>query len=59
MLELHKIISVTCIPCPIVFILFYEQSCQGGVLEIYEKGLFFSAFSCLGPFRQDFRQVKR
>ena len=53
MLELHiriRVSHVVC--CPIVFNSLYEQSWQGGVFfeSIYEKLLFFSAFSCLGLF---------
>ena len=38
MLELHKIIRVSyVVACPIVFILFYEQSWQRAVLKIMKN----------------------
>ena len=58
-LGLHKIIRVShVVACSIVFILFYEQSWQGEVFKVMKNDHFFSAFRRLGPFPQDFGQLK-
>ena len=56
MLELQKLLRVTYeVACSNIFILFYKQSWQG---EVLKKWWFLSVFSRLGPFPQDFGQVK-
>ena len=58
-LEQHKIIRAShLVACSIVFILFYERSWQGGVLRHMKIDHFYSIFSRLGPFPQDFGLVK-
>ena len=44
------------VPCPIVFILFYDLHCQGGVLKPMKNDHFFSIFNRFGLFPQVFEQ---
>ena len=58
MLELNKIITMShAVAYPIVFVLFFDQSCQGRVFKVIKK-IFSSVFSRLNAFPQVFRQVK-
>ena len=53
MLELHKTIRLShVVACPIVFILFYVRSCQGGVLKVVKNG--FLVFLAVVPFSARF-----
>ena len=59
MLQLHNLMKLShAVACPIVFILFYDQSWQGGVFEFMKTDCFSSVFSPLGHFSQVFGQVK-
>ena len=59
MLQLHNLMKVShAVACPIVFILFYDQSWQGGVFKFMKIDYFSSVFSPLGPFSQVFGKVK-
>ena len=42
---------------PILFMLFYDQYWERGVLELLKNSRFFSIFSCYGLFPQVFGQV--
>ena len=46
------------VACLIAFVLLYERSWQGGLLNVMKKLLVFSVFSCLGVLPRDFGQVK-
>ena len=55
MLELHHVIKVSHVfACPMVFILFCEQSWQRGVFKIMKNDHFFRIFIRLSPFPQVF-----
>ena len=61
LLELHKIISLShVVTCPVVFILFYERSYQGGVFKVVKNDYFLVFLAnwvlfpkILGRFRGD------
>ena len=58
MFEQHKIKEVPhVVECPIVFILFYDQGCQGGVFKVMKK-TFVSVFQRLDSFPHVFMQVR-
>ena len=59
MLQLHNLMKLShVVACPIVFILFYDQSWQGGVFKFMKIDYFSSVFSALGHFSQVFGKVK-
>ena len=58
MLKMHKIKQVShVVVFPILFMLFYDQYWERGVLELLKNSRFFSIFSCYRLFPQVFGQV--
>ena len=57
--RIHKTIWVShLVACLIIFILFYEESWQGGVFKVMKNDEILEFFSRLDPFPQAFGQVK-
>ena len=59
MLEWHEMIRVLhLVSCPIVFILFYDQDWQGGVLKLMKNDHFLVFLTVWVSFSKIFGQVR-